>query len=56
MKNLSPFLFLMLWMYSCGTKEVQDSGETSLKSITFEKLDSIKIFYLGSPTVHDIDQ
>lgn len=55
MKNLSPFLFLMLCMYSCGTKEVQDSSETSLKSITFEKLDSIKIFYLGSPTVHDID-
>ncbi|GAB3005640.1 hypothetical protein GCM10027284_24270 [Cyclobacterium sediminis] len=42
-------------MYSCGKKEVQDSGETSLKSITFEKLDSIKIDYLGNPTVHDID-
>lgn len=55
MKNLRTFLLLVLCLSSCGTKEVQESAETSLKSITFEKLDSIRIDYLGNPIVHDID-
>jgi len=55
MKYLRLFLLLMLCLSSCGTKEVQESAETSIKSVTFEKLDSIRIDYLGNPIVHDID-
>jgi len=55
MKYLAPLFLLMLFLYACGTKEGQNSAEISNKWVTFEKLDSIRIDYLGNPTVHDID-
>ena len=55
MKYLGSLLLLMLFLYACGAKKDQNSAEISNKWVTFEKLDSISIDYLGNPTVHDID-
>lgn len=49
------FFYLLL---ACGTGEDQANGsQTSLfnQRVTFEKLDSIKIDYLGVPLVQDLD-
>lgn len=54
---LCPFISLLL-LFSCGSGEnrVNDAESTiSGEKISFEKLDSIKIDYLGNPTVHDLD-
>jgi len=55
MKYLGPLLLLMLFLYACGTKQDKNNAEISNKWVTFEMLDSIRIDYLGSPTVHDLD-
>ncbi|WP_235954883.1 hypothetical protein [Cyclobacterium salsum] len=55
---LFPFLFVVL-LFSCDSGKKDEGGnkksEGSNTAVYFEKLDSIKIDYLGSPTVHDLD-
>lgn len=55
-------LFYLCWnillLFSCdsGNRDTRDKETAgSLTFISFEKLDSIRINYLGSPTFHDID-
>lgn len=59
-----PTIYLLLLSYfplffiSCDSKKSKFEDieiETSDKTIVFENLDSIKINYLGNPTVHDLD-
>src|SRR5690554_1939186 len=58
MRFYIPTFILSLIIFSC---ESNDDGKVTTeisqpsKVISFEKLDSIKIDYLGIPTVHDID-
>ncbi len=53
-----PFLFVVL-LLSCDSGKKDNGGnkeiEGSNTAVYFEKLDSIKIDYLGNPSVHDID-
>ena len=58
MKHFIPPLVLCLYLLSCASREegkVNPETSQSGKTVSFEKLDSIKIDYLGNPTVHDID-
>lgn len=49
------FLILATACQSGEQKELTKAGTSSNEKIVFEKLDSIRIDYLGTPTVHDID-
>ncbi|MFC4872475.1 hypothetical protein [Negadavirga shengliensis] len=49
---------MLLLLFSCGSGENVKEGSEAVsfaKAVSFEKLDSIKIDYLGNPTVHDLD-
>ena len=53
-----PFLFFVILtsLVSCEKKENKQSEKSVTEvQISFEKLDSIQINYLGMPSVHDID-
>lgn len=58
---MNRFLYpgwIILLLFSCdsGHQDTWDKQtQGSLTSISIEKLDSIRINYLGSPTFHDID-
>lgn len=51
------FLFLFtLWAFSCGTeKNHRINSEIEKKAVFFEKLDSVRIEYLGNLRVHDLN-
>ena len=49
------FLFLFtLWAFACGTEKNRINSEIEKKADFFEKLDSVRIDYLGNLTVHDL--
>ena len=53
-----PILFfvILIVLFSCDKKEnIQSEKSVTDLQVTFEKLDSIQINFLGSPTVHDLD-
>ena len=58
MRFYSSSIILSLIFFSCASKndgKIENEIHKSSKVISFEKLDSIQIDYLGNPTVHDID-
>jgi len=58
MKYFIPPLLLSLYLFSCTSREEGKANpETSQsgKTVSFEKLDSIQIDYLGIPTIHDLN-
>ena len=58
MKYFIPTILLSLYLFSCASKEerkVNTETSQSGKTVSFEKLDSIQIDYLGIPTVHDLN-
>ena len=58
MHPLRYLSLIFVFLFSCNSgNRSQPEGDTGEKavSISFEKLDSVKIDYLGNPTVHDID-
>ena len=56
MKYLGSLFFLSLFFLSCGTKgDDKKNGGIANKSISLEKLDSVRIDYLGDLYVHDLD-
>jgi len=58
LKSLLGLSCLFLILFSCDSGDKQaDNGRGKVlgSRVSFEKLDSIQIDHLGSPTVHDID-
>ena len=58
MRFYIPTVILPLILFSCASKndgKVNTETSQSSKIVSFEKLDSIQIDYLGNPNVHDID-
>lgn len=58
MRFYIPTVILPLILFSCAPKndgKVNTETSQSGKIVSFEKLDSIQIDYLGNPNVHDID-
>lgn len=58
MRFYIPSIILSLFLFSCGSKNDENEKteiSQSNKVISFEKVDSIQIDYLGNPIVHDID-
>lgn len=53
MKNCLLTLFILLCFISCNPKN--DPTDSPRRAVTLEKLDSIRIYHLGNPIVHDID-
>lgn len=58
-KTISPiFVLFLLALTACRSGEQKDltvGGASSKETTVLEKLDSIRIGYLGNPTVHDLD-
>lgn len=54
MKNLI-FLFTILTFLSSCEKKEHTASEKAVNFVSLQKLDSIQIYYLGTPIVHDID-
>ena len=54
MKYCLLSLSILLCFISCNPKE-NTANSTSSRTVILEKLDSIKIDYLGRPVVHDLD-
>ncbi len=54
MNKVKCLFIIPFFIFSCHSKEKYERT-TEGKIVTFEKLDSIKIEYLGNPTVHDIN-
>lgn len=58
MKYFKLLLLLSLYLSSCEPRNERASNtatSTSDKTAFFEKLDSIQIYHLGNPVVHDLD-
>ncbi|WP_162415988.1 hypothetical protein [Cyclobacterium roseum] len=58
MYRLLYLFWIILLVFSCdsGNKDTRDKEtEGAATTVYFEKLDSIRIDYLGNPTVHDLD-
>lgn len=58
MKCFKLLLLLSLYLFSCQSKDERASNTAtspSDKTAFFEKLDSIQIYHLGNPVVHDLD-
>ena len=53
MKNCLLSLFILLCFISCNSRS--NTTDSPRRAVTLEKLDSIKINYLGRPVVHDLD-
>lgn len=53
MKYCLLSLLIPVFLISCNPKP--DTTDSSRRAVTLEKLDSIKINYLGRPVVHDLD-
>lgn len=53
MKNCLLSLFILLCFISCNPKN--NPTDLPRRAVTFEKLDSIQINYVGRPVVHDLD-
>jgi hypothetical protein len=52
------FLFVFIFLFSCNSRNKISAIKETHKFqnlVSFKKLDSIKIEYLGNPTVHDLD-
>lgn len=54
MKNLI-FLFAILTFLSSCEKKEHTASEKAVNTVSLQKLDSIQIYYLGTPIIHDID-
>lgn len=56
MKYFGLLILFSILLISCGEdKYNQKTSDIEKKTVSFEKLDSIRIEFLGNPTVHDLD-
>lgn len=56
MKYLGFLFLITLWAFACGTeKNHRVNSEIEKKAVFFEKLDSVRIEYLGNLRVHDLN-